>query len=193
MERILKVDPGFHDALLLAGSYRFWRSAAVKRVSWLPFIGAEFDEPVQMVETAIVKGVLSGTLSNTVLMEMLLEYKPREAANLGERLFMQYPRCRLFAWQLGEAYKKLGRYEDAVRIFTGIAESMRDDPLDDGSGMVRSYWKLAVCAKEVGNTDECMYFCTKVLELGSLEPVATRQKQRIEAAKRLLEDILSSK
>jgi predicted Zn-dependent protease len=122
---------------------------------------------------------------------MLLEYKPKEAANLGEQLNSQYPRCRLFAWQLGEAYKKLGRYEDAVRIFTGIAESMREDPLDDGSGLVRSYWKLAVCATEVGNRDDCVYFCTKVMEFGSQEPAASRQKHRIEAAERLIDELWS--
>jgi tetratricopeptide (TPR) repeat protein len=191
MERILEDDSGFHDALLLVGSYRFWRSVAVRRVSWLPFIDTEFNAPVAMVETAIDKGKLTGPLSNTVLLEMLLEYKPQEAANLGERLNSQYPRCRLFAWQLGEAHKKLGRYEDAVRIFTGIVESMRNDPLDDGSGMVRGYWKLAVCAKEVGNTDDCMYYCKKVVEFGIQEPAASRQKQRIDAAKRLLDDLRS--
>ena len=75
------------------------------------------------------------------------------------------PDCRLFAWQVGEAYKKLERWEDAVRVFTALAAVYEDDPRDDGSGPLRCWWKLAVLAKSVGKPDDCAYYCGKVLAL----------------------------
>jgi len=186
MEKIVEADSTFYDAYLLLGSYRFWRNVALSRFSWLPFIDDGTEEYVAEVSLAIEKGLLTGALSNTVLLEMLLEYDPSEAVVLGERLVTEYPGCRLFSWQLGEAYKKLGRYNQAVRVFTGIAGSMAADRRDDGSGELRCWWKLAVLAKDVGKTAECRYYCRKILELGRRETVRKSQKKRIEGARKMM-------
>ena len=145
MEKIVSMDSTFYDAYLVLGSYRFWRSVVIEPFSWLPFITSEKNGGISEVKTAISKGKLAGPLSTTVLLEMLLEHDPAQAAKIGERLITDYPSCRLFAWQLGEAYKKLQYYDDAVRIFTHIAESMVQDKADDGSGELRCWWKLERC------------------------------------------------
>lgn len=189
MERIIETEPDFFDAYLLTGSYRFWRNVALDRLSWLPFIDVEINGGIDTVKKAIEKGKLTGTLSNTVLLEMLLEYDPEAAADLGERLNIEHPGCRLFAWQLGEAYKKIERYDDAVRVFTEIAESMEYDPLDDGSGRLRCFWKLAVLAKTVGKIEDCLYYCNVVIEYEQDDTVADNQKNRIENAKRLRKEL----
>ncbi len=187
MEKIVSGDSTFYDAYLMLGSYRFWKNVALDRFSWLPFIEAERNNGINEVKIAVSKGKLSGPLSNTVLLEMLLEHDPTEAVEYGRKLAKDYPSCRLFAWQLGEAYKKLKRYDDAVRVFTGIAESMANDEADDGSGQLRCWWKLAVLSKSVGKKDECLYYCNKVIELGRSEPVYKRQKKRIKRAQRMVE------
>ena len=199
MEKIIAEDPEFYDAYLLVGSYRFWKSVAVGRAAVLPFLSDESGSGLSGVKKAIERGVITGPLSNTVIIEMYLAYHPALAAELAEKMLAQYPSCRLFSWQLGEAYKNLGRFEDAEKVFTGIAMSMRDDENDDGSGEVRSWWKLAVLAKSVGKTEKCLYYCNKIIDYvgkngediernrAGKKSVFERQRERIQKARRMKE------
>ena len=184
MSSILAEDPGFCDAYLGTGSYRFWKSVAAGPLRWIPFLRDEREKGIAEVKKAMECGKLTGPLTNTVLLEMLLEYDPNAARELGERMATAYPSCRLFAWQLGEAYKKLGRYDSAVEIFTALADRYARDPRDDGSGQVRCWWKLAVLSRELGKRADCRAYCERILELGRGDTVMKRQKARIDGARR---------
>ena len=188
MLRIIEEDSTFYDAYLMAGSYQFWKSVEAEPFFWMPFISDERRKGISGVKTAISRGRLNGPLSNTVLLEMLLEHDPEGAAELAEKMVESYPSCRLFSWQLGEAYKKLEKFESAVRVFSAVAESIRKDEADDGSGELRCWWKLAVLSKSVGKKEECIYFCKKIINLGKLESVYKRQQVRIDEAKQMIEE-----
>lgn len=189
MARIRSMEPRFYDAWLCDGSYRFWKSAAAKSAHVLPFVADDRNRAIEDVKKAIAQGEFTGPVANTVLLEMLLEQNPDAAAELGGRLVRLYPRCRLFAWQLGEGYKKLGRYEAAVEIFSNLAKEYKRDPADDGSGQVRCWWKLAVLARSVGKTESSRQYCGMVLDLGRRESVAKHQRARIEGAKRMMAEL----
>lgn len=189
MQAIIEKDSTFHDASLLLGSYRFWSSVALKPLSWLPMIGGDIEGGLLMVKSAIDLGRLSCPLAETVYIEMLLAHDPSMAARNAERMLSQHPDCRLFAWQLGEAYKKLECYDEAVRIYTALVENFTLDNKDDGSGRLRAWWKLAVLAKTIGKTDDCEYFCHKVAAFGSDPVVSRRQKRRIDEAIKMLKEL----
>ena len=189
MLRIIEKDSTFYDACLMTGSYHFWKSVAIARLTWLPFIGDERERGIAEVEKSISRGRLNGPLSRTVLLEMLLEYDPESAVKLAEEMVESYPDCRLFTWQLGEACKKLELFDDAVRVFTGIAESMREDEADDGSGELRCWWKLAVLSKSVGKKGECIYFCNRIIEFKNSVSVYKRQHERIDRALQMIEEM----
>jgi len=189
MLRIVEKDSTFYDACLLTGSYHFWKSVAIARLTWLTFIGDERERGIAEVEKSISHGILNGPLSRTVLLEMLLEYDPESAVKLAEEMVKTYPGCRLFAWQFGEACKKMELFDDAVRIFTSIAESMREDEADDGSGELRCWWKLAVLSKSVGKKGECIYFCNRIIEFKNNESVYKRQQDRIDRALQMIEEL----
>ena len=188
MAKIVERDSTFYDACLLLGSYRFWSAVALKPLSWLPLVGGDADEGLALVRNAIDRGRLNGPLAETVYIEMLLARDPIKAMENAERLTARYPDCRLFTWQLGEAYKKLERYDDAVRVFSGLAERFAADPADDGSGQLRAWWKLAVLAKTIGETDDCVYFCQKVAAFDSDPVVGERQHRRIDEARTMLKE-----
>ena len=189
MKRLIRENEQFYDAYLLAGGYTFWKSSATEPVFWLPLVKDDREKGIAEVTKAIEGGILTGPLSSTVLIEMLLAYDCERAAELAGKLVSAYPSCRLFHWQLGEAYKLLERYEDAVRIFSGIAESMRGDKADDGSGELRCWWKLAVLAKSVGKNNDCVYYSKKIIELSAREAVARHQEERISGARRMIEEL----
>lgn len=189
MARIIETDPRFYDAFLGDGSYRFWKSSAAKGMRLGPLVGDERSRGIREVREAIERGTLTGPLSRTVLLEMLLAYDPAVAARDGSELVRSYPRCRLFAWQLGEAYKKLGDFEAASGVFTALAERYVKDPEDDGSGQVRCWWKLAVLADERGMKKECGKYCERILALGERETVRARQAKRLEGARKMLAEI----
>ncbi|MBN1291119.1 MAG: hypothetical protein JXB48_04700 [Candidatus Latescibacteria bacterium] len=189
MSRILQDDDEFYDAYLMTGSYRFWKSIATVSVHWLPFFGDNCEEGIAEVETAITHGKLNGPLTNTVLLEMLIVYDLDKAIILGEEMLRQYPSCRLFAWQLGEAYKRAGRFDNAVRVLTDIAGSFSNDSVDDGSGPLRCWWKLAVLCKSLGKKEQCRYYCEKIAKIGKNKSVYNRQRRRIEGAREMLEEL----
>ncbi len=189
MAWIRSVDSRFYDAYLCDGSYRFWKSEAARSMHVSALMGDHREEGIADVETAIREGVLTGPIANTVLLEMLLEYDPEAAVERGERLTGRYTGCRLFAWQLGEAYKKLGRFDDAERVFTALAGKYASDPNDDGSGQIRCWWKMAVLSRDMGRLDQCRRFCEKVIDIGKSGSVAVRQASRIGAAKKLMTEM----
>lgn len=190
MQWIIGEDPEFYDAYLMIGSYRFWKSVAVHPVSWLPLIGDDRERGIDEVAKAVGRGRLNGPLSGTVLMEMLLAHNCNRAVELGERLMEDHPSCRLFAWQLGEAYKRCGRWEDASHILTRLASDMAGDPADDGSGPLRCWWKLAVLAEELGREEDMIACCEKILDAADQNSLLRlRQKKRIEGARRLMESV----
>lgn len=186
MEAIVRADSTFFDAYLMTGSYRFWRGVAIGKMPVVSFDKRDAEAALHDVDIAIQKGTFTGPLSNTVLMEMLLIYDPERAVSRGENLIGDYPGCRLFAWQLGEAYKKLGRFDDAEGVFTRIAESMARDPLDKGVGQLRCFWKLAVCADDTGNKEKCVYYCNKVLSLKEGAAGSKSAADRVGKARRML-------
>ena len=189
MANIVSMDSTFYDAYLVIGSFRFWRGMVIENVSMFPFVKTDVKSALDKVEVAISRGKLTGPLSYIVLIEMLLEHDPFRAVELGEDMVKKYSDCRLFLWQLGEAYKKLGRFDEAVRVFTEIADSMACDNLDDGSGELRCWWKLAELSKSVGKVEECRYYCNKVIELGERKSIYTKQYKRINKAIHMIEDI----
>ncbi len=189
MEWILTVDDSFYDACFTAGCYRFWKSVAMRQVSWLPFFGDDRKRGIEEVRKAAEKGKLTGPLSASMLLQMLVAYNPRAAIELGEKMTAAYPSCRLFAWQLGEAYKKTGKYSEAVYVFSGIADSFSRDAADDGSGQLRCWWKLAVLSKSLGKNDRCREYCERIIGLSEKTPSSGHQKGRIERAKTMLREL----
>lgn len=186
MSRILEADPHFYDAYLGDGSYRFWKSTTVRGMHLSRVAGDARVRGIGEVRESIERGKLTGPLSQTVLLEMLLEYDPASAAKEASELVRRYPGCRLFAWQLGEAYKKRGNFDAAERVFTELAERYANDPADDGSGQVRCWWKLAVLANDLGKKEECGKYCERIAVAGGREPVRTRQAKRLEGARKML-------
>jgi len=189
MSKIIKRDASFYDAYLMLGGYRFWKSVAIDPISWIPFIDSDPENAIAEVENAISHGRLVSPLSNIVLMEIFLEHDTHRAVVLGKNLLEKYPMCRLFAWQLGEAYKKLEMYDEAVCIFSTIAKSYNQEKRDDGSGQLRCWWKLAILSKSIGKRKECLYFCNKVIELGEQTSVKERQQKRIGTARQMIKEL----
>ncbi|MCE5249268.1 tetratricopeptide repeat protein [bacterium] len=189
MSEIISDDKEFYDAYLMVGAYRFWKSVSTEKIDWLPFIRDKRDRGLAEVNFAIARGTLNGALSNTVLIEMLLAHDPDDAVALCETMVDRYPACRLFAWQLGEAYKRAGRYEDAVRVLTGLAATMERDPADDGSGPLRCWWKLAVLAQSMKKNSDCGDYCNRIVTLGQKKTVYDRQRKRIEGARKMLGEL----
>lgn len=189
MARILAVNPKFYDAYLGDGSYRFWKSRAARGMRLGPLVGDERSRGIGEVREAIARGELTGALSQTVLLEMLLAFDPADAVKEASELVRRYPACRLFAWQLGEAFKKRGDYDAAAGVFDKLAERYAGDPSDDGSGRVRCWWKMAVLAKDLKMQVECMKYCERILSLSDKETVRTRQEKRLEGARKMLAEM----
>ncbi len=189
LKKLAESQPEFADAFLGAGSYRFWKSESMGPARSLPLVGDERVRGIDEVKTAVERGKLAGPLANTVLLEMLIAFDAEAAAELGGRLVQNYPECRLFAWQYGEALKKLKRFDDARNVFERLAARYAADPADDGSGGLRCWWKLAVLARDMDKTAECRAYCGKVIECGQIPTVKKRQEVRIEGARRILREI----
>ncbi len=188
--KLAESHPECADAFLGAGSYRFWKSMSSGPVRNLPLVGDERERGIDEVKTSIERGRLAGPLANTVLLEMLIPYDAEEAAGLGGRLVAEYPACRLFAWQYGEALKRLERFDEAREVFERLAGMYESDTADDGSGALRCWWKLAVLAYDTGRTAECRMYSEKVIKCGLVPSVKKRQTARINGAARMFREIV---
>ena len=186
--KIIEKDPAFYDAYLASGSYRFWKGKATGPLSGL--LNGSSQKGINEVKIAVEKGRLSGDLSRSVLIEMLLEYNPGEAVSEALKMREKYPHSRLFLWQLGEGYKKLERFNDAEKVFSTLAASFDETTVLGIAGELRCSWKLAVLAKKVGKNDRCIYYCKNVLKLGKNPDVFKLQNERIGKAEKMLKEMI---
>ncbi|MFC1607042.1 tetratricopeptide repeat protein [Candidatus Latescibacterota bacterium] len=186
MMKIIAGNDDFDDAYLTTGSYRFWKSHATKKVHWLPLIDDDRERGIDDVKRGIDRGKLISPASMTVLIEMLLVYDVEKAVALSRDCVDQYPLCRLFKWQFGEALIKDGSYDEAVCVLTHIAEEMSVDPKDNGSGPLRCWWKLGEMCYNLGRLEESRIYCRKVIRIGQDSNIYNRQHSRIEKARKIL-------
>jgi tetratricopeptide (TPR) repeat protein len=125
-EKVLRIDPEFHDAKLITGVYQYVVGSLPLAVKILAmFIGHRGDKAkgIQMVKEAMLEGKLVGT-DATVLLALGYEREKQHpyARQLLEKLMDFYPRNYLYRLEIGNSYKREGNREEALKVYLAVAQ-----------------------------------------------------------------------
>lgn len=124
-DRVLKLDPSFHDARLAVGAYDYVIGVIPRPIRWLLLlvgVGAGNKEGgLRQIETAASQGTLARTDARMLLVVIYnREKKYDRALRLIEELHGRYPRNFLFELAQASIYGKMKRGADAVRVYERV-------------------------------------------------------------------------
>jgi tetratricopeptide (TPR) repeat protein len=124
-ERVVKLDPTFYDARLSIGAYDYVVGAAPWLVKVLIGVvgihGNGKEAGIEELETAATKGTRVATDAKMVLAVVYArERRYDQAVELWTNLHMKYPRNFLFELAEGSIYGKMGKFDQAVRVYEEV-------------------------------------------------------------------------
>ncbi len=147
----LRADSTYCDARIGVGSFQYWRSRALRPISWLPFIPDEREEGLLNLEQALACARLARWTGLSDLAWMLLDAgEPAKAWRVASDGLRFFPHSRFYLWPAAEASYRLGNWKDSEAKFRTILEGLRHTKASSGYNEVVCLVKIAEIQKIQG-------------------------------------------
>lgn len=144
LEKALELDSTFYDVYLGIGSYKYWKSAKIKFLSWLPFVADERETGIEMVKKAIELGDYSKLIGRDQLAWILMDAgKLEEAKRYALENYHTYSNSRFFQWTLVEILFRMKEWDDAYRNYNSLLTAERQIPYRNHYNEVECLLKMA--------------------------------------------------
>ncbi len=177
----VKFDPGYPEALVVIGSYRFWLNDKLKSLSW--FSSKEKNSiGINLIKRGI-KG--AGNLLRPLGFESLIwiyihKGKIEQAVSSGKRGLELYPNSRFFRDALAHAYSHINKVK-AVEQFRLLLKDYKATGrnVNYQEGVIRS--KIAFNLFYLNKLNEALDECEKALQIkaGTARQQALLNKRRV--------------
>lgn len=143
LESALRADSTLYDAYFGLGTYKYYRSKFSRYFAWLPFVGDERAEGIQMIRTAIAKSRYSRySAINSLGWIALDEGNYEEGWRTLNVALQEFPESRVFLWCAAKLAAKLGRWPDAIGFYQKTLSSLK------AKGVLSPYNEL-ICRKNL--------------------------------------------
>ncbi len=190
LNKIVKIDPGFYDAYLGIGTFKFWRSQLTKLLNWLPMVSDERETGLKMVELAIEKSVYSRYAAMNGIVWMLLEAdKPREALKWAETGLREFPGSRFFLWGAAKSAFAMKNFTLAKTYFEQILNSMAQDSIASNYNIYICHLNLARCNLQLNNLSEAEKELNFLQNMKLDKAAKKRLQKQIRETKNLMKQI----
>jgi len=149
-EWCLNKEPEFLEPCIGKGMYIYYKNKISNMLGgWLPFFQDEREKGISLIRKGIQPGY-TGFMARYQLAWIYLDYKDYEnAISVAKEGLHFYPESRFFLWPLAEAYKSIGEWDKAYRIFNEITTSMERDNYTNEYNFIKSLIRSAQCALEL--------------------------------------------
>ena len=189
LKRALALDSTLSDACLYLGLYQYARA---ELFSWLPLLGDEKNEAMELIERAARQSLFSQEVAIQVLVGIYgRNGEFDKAASLAAEFKSRHPDNRAIYWLLGNVYLSQKKYPEAQKEFStlqgllpGIPAQFVYNPASLNSTLARIHY-------ETGEYAACIALCDKILALrvadkrvGELQSVTERLRTKAEKARR---------
>ena len=185
-EECLKRNPDFFEAYSGLGTYKYWKSAKTKFLSWLPFVHDERDEGISYLEKAIDKSSYNTYLAVNSLIWIYIDKKNfDDAINISERALKEYPNSRFFKWGLSRAYEDIDKSK-AIKSYYEILNSYPNlNGMNHYNEIVLKHL-IAQLYEKLGEKSKALKLCNEILSIKNLsEFVKNKLGDRIDRVKEL--------
>jgi tetratricopeptide (TPR) repeat protein len=171
-ERVLALDPSYHDAKLVTGMYQYIVGSIPRSVKWLAFLlgyRGSRTRGVELMQEAMVKGknttsAAAFLLSVVYAREKMHEYSRRLLRPLSEF----YPRNPLVPLEIGRSYIREGNLKKALEIYVQVARDMEaGKPGYHRLPRERLWYQIGFLYQRQGQFAEALEAYERVAEQGS--------------------------
>jgi tetratricopeptide (TPR) repeat protein len=186
LESIAADDSTWADVWLPLGAYYFWRSQALARWTWLPFIDDRRDMGIRKLRYAYENGTTTSVSAGNILVWALITYeRPAEALALTDSLLKRHPRNRSLLMARGESLKSMDRLSEALEAFA-VLEADYDGDESNCVGKAEAGAKQGVLLAGLGDCMRAIPLLRRAVEYQPVESqVEIYEDVRDEAAKAL--------
>ena len=189
--KAIELDSTFYDAYLGVGSYRYWKSAKGKMLTWLPFISDEREKGLKMVEVAVEKGRFSRLVAKDQLAWILLHRQDYERAlQMALENHQEYPESRFFMWTLVEIYYKSGKTQDAYNLYEKLLKIVQGIPDNNHYNEMTCLLRMAEISCSGGDYKTASLLLENFFRLELDDKIHKRSKKKRKRAEEL-QDICS--
>lgn len=181
---VIKKDADFYDALIVLGTFKYWRSSKTEFLSWLPGYNDERKAGIKMLEEVAEHNSYNKYLAINSLIWINIDEKEYEkAARLAESALRKYPGSRFFMWGLARTYEEINP-EKSIKIYGNIIKSLGEN-LNHYNEITLKHL-MAQQYKKIGKKHEALILCNEILSLNiDKETEYPRLKKRLERVKEL--------
>lgn len=186
LQEVLELDSAFYDAYLGIGSYKYWKSARMKLIRWLPFVPDEREAGIRMVKEAIDKGEYVELIGRDQLVWILLDAgRLQEAKRYARENHQRYPRSRFFLWTLVEVLYRSGEWEEAYQKYGRLLNEVRQIPNNNHYNEIECLLKMADIDYNRGNRAHADSLIGELFALQLQPEIRERARSRLERALKL--------
>jgi tetratricopeptide (TPR) repeat protein len=187
LKKAVRINPDLHDAQLGIGSFIYWRSRMMHKLSWLPVIRDERKKGIALVQRAAAKSRYSRIAARAQLVWILMkEGRYDEAIVLSSGLSRRYPDCRIFKWGWAEGLKHKRAWGPALRLYREMLASYEADPQSNHYGAIQCRRKIAAISFEQKQYSETISQCRRILRYDLDEANQARLEDKLANVRKLL-------
>lgn len=169
-EDCIKIKPGFYEAFIAIGTYKYWKSRKTEFLHWLPFVSDERIEGVELLETAINNNSYNTHLAINSLIWIYIDQKRfGDAVKLAEATLKTNPWSRIFKWSLGRAYEDLDR-KKSITVYNEILQSYPPEGISNHLNVIVLKHKIAQQHEKLGEKKRAIDLCNEILAVKDLSP-----------------------
>lgn len=126
LEKALENDNPLYDLYFGLGTYKYYRSKLSRHFTWLPFVGDERAEGIEMIKTAMRKSRYSRYSAMSGLCWICIEEENyEEGLEIIQQALEEFPESRTFLWCAAKTAKKLELWDEAAGYYEKILFSLK--------------------------------------------------------------------
>ncbi|MCI0512308.1 tetratricopeptide repeat protein [candidate division KSB1 bacterium] len=180
LRQALALDSTLADVDLGLGSFLFWKSQKMRRLTWLPFIEDERELGIALIQRSLEKGRFSRYAAMNSLAWIYIELQRySEAIDLAQMGLQDYPSSRYFLWILAEASFRQGDFHAARAAYQKIVQSVVAAEFNNHYNEVIGHYKLAECDYRTGAFTSALAHCEAVENLKFAPPIRARLETKL--------------
>jgi len=128
LEKTLKNDSTLYDLYFGLGTYKYYRSKLSRYFTWLPFVGDERKQGIEMIKTAMKKSKYSRYSAMSGLCWICIEEENyEEGFEIVRKALEEFPESRIFLWCAAKTAMKLELWDKAASYYEKILLSLKTE------------------------------------------------------------------
>ncbi len=186
LEQAVKIDPTVYDAYVGLGNYYYFKSKYSGVLRATGIVSDQREEGKRLLALTAENGLLTKLAAISSLAWIAVdEEKYDTAIVIASSLVALYPENRAFLWCLGSAQLKSMRWNEAIKSYSTILNSIKKLPNNNHHNELSCLHSLSQASFHLENWSEVINYTDQAFALRISDVVATRKEKDLNRMKKI--------